>query len=124
MKRRAAALALCGLTLAGCASDEPIVDLKGVDQQRYAQDVAECREIADQVGVGGSAAGGGALGALGGAAVGAAIGAVTGNPGRGASIGAAGGGTGGVIKGTQRGYDKQERVLRNCLKGRGYKVLD
>ncbi len=124
MMRLATLLAALGLTLAGCGSDQPIVDMKGVDEQRYAQDVAECREIADQVGVAGSAAGGGMLGALGGAAVGAAIGAVTGSPGRGASIGAAGGGAGGVVKGTQSGHNKQERVLRNCLKGRGYKVLD
>lgn len=124
MNRLAALFAASGLTLAGCGGDQPIVDMKGVDEQRYAQDVSECRDIADQVGVSGSAAGGGVLGALGGAAVGAAIGAVTGSPGRGASIGAAGGGAGGVVKGTQSGYSKQERVLRNCLKGRGYRVLD
>lgn len=124
MKFFPAVLSLCGLALAGCGDDRPIVDMKGVDQQRYEQDVAECREIADQVGVGNSAASGGLLGAIGGAAVGAAVGAVTGSPGTGASIGAAGGGAGGVFQGARSGQTKQERVLRNCLKGRGYRVLD
>ena len=111
------------VALAGCTSD-PIVDTKGVDPARYQADLVECRQYAEQVSVAGNAAGGGLLGGAAGAAVGAAVGAVTGNPGTGAAVGAAGGGTSGVIGGTARGVSKQERVVRNCLRGRGYSVLD
>lgn len=121
-RRRPAAL-LLPLVVAACASD-PIVDTKGVDPLRYQADLAECRQYADQVSVAGSAAGGGLFGGAAGAAVGAAVGAVTGNPGTGAAVGAAGGGTSGVVGGTARGVSKQDRVVRNCLRGRGYSVLD
>lgn len=121
--RRRSFCLLLTLAIAGCASD-PIIDTKGVDQARYKADLAECRQYADQVSVTGNAAGGGLLGGAAGAAVGAAIGAVTGNPGTGAAVGAAGGGTSGLIGGTARGASKQDRVVRNCLRGRGYSVLD
>lgn len=107
----------------GCASD-PVIDTKGVDPARYQADLAECREYADQVGVAGDAAGGGLFGGAAGAAIGAAIGAVTGNPATGAAVGAAGGGTSGVIGGGARGVSKKDTVVRNCLRGRGYHVLD
>ena len=38
------------LLAAGCASD-PIVDMHGVDQEKYDSDLAACREYADQVDV-------------------------------------------------------------------------
>jgi outer membrane lipoprotein SlyB len=111
------------LLAAGCASD-PIVDMKGVDQERYRQDLAECRDYADQVDVARSAGGGALLGAAGGAAVGAVIGAITGSPGTGAAVGAGGGGTSGLFAGGAGGQRKKERVVRNCLRERGYPVLD
>ena len=123
MSRSLASAVIATLLLAGCSSD-PIVDMKGVDEARYEADLAECREYANQVGVGGNAAGGAVAGGAAGAAVGAAVGAVTGNPGRGAAVGAAGGGTSGAVGGTARGAAKKERVVRNCLRGRGYRVLD
>jgi outer membrane lipoprotein SlyB len=111
------------LALAACSSD-PIVDMKGVDQAEYAHDLEECRAYADQVSVAGNAAGGSALGAAAGGAVGAAVGAISGRPGTGAAVGAAGGGASGLFGGASRGVSKQERVVRNCLRGRGYHVLD
>jgi hypothetical protein len=116
----AVVLALCA---AACSSD-PIVDMKGVDEARYRQDLAECRQYTDQVDVARSAAGGAMLGAAGGAAVGAVVGAITGRPGTGAAIGAGGGGTSGLFGGGVSGEKKKERVVRNCLRGRGYHVLD
>ena len=118
-------LALLALMLlaAGCASD-PIVDMQGVDQEKYDSDLAACREYADQVDVASGAAGGAAIGAAGGAALGAVIGAITGAPGTGAAIGAASGGaTGGVSGGGSR-TSRQDRVVRNCLRERGYSVFD
>jgi outer membrane lipoprotein SlyB len=124
MSRHAIALiAIAALITGGCASS-PIVDTKGVDQAQYQQDLAECRQYADQVDVAGGAGGGALLGGAAGAAVGAAVGAVTGRPGTGAALGAAGGGTSGLFGGGARAYSKQERVVRNCLRGRGYRVLD
>ena len=110
-------LSLFALTLlaAGCASD-PIVDMHGVDQEKYDSYLAACREYADQVDV--------ASGAAGGAALGAVIGAITGAPGTGAAVGAASGGaTGGVSGGSSR-TSRQDRVVRNCLRERGYSVFD
>lgn len=116
-------LAALGMAVAACSSD-PIVDMKGVDQARYESDLAECQKYADQVSVAQNAGGGALLGGAAGAAIGAAIGAVTGSPGTGAAVGAAGGGTSGLFGGTARGASKQQQVVRNCLKGRGYHVLD
>jgi Glycine-zipper domain len=130
-------LALCA---AACSSD-PIVDMKGVDEERYEQDLAECRQYADQVDVARSAGGGALLGAAGGAAVGAVVGAITGRPGTGAAVGAVvgaitgrpgtgaavgggAGGTSGLFAGGASGANKKERIVRNCLRGRGYSVLD
>ena len=112
------------LIAGGCAGGGPIVDMKGVDSARYQADLAECEQYAEEVSVAGSAGGGAAVGAAAGAAVGAAVGAVTGSPGRGAAIGAAGGGTSGLFGGGASGLSKQDRVVRNCLRGRGYRVLD
>lgn len=117
-------LALLFLVIATACTSDPIIDTKGVDPARYQADLAECRDYADQVSVPANAAGGGLFGGAAGAAIGAAIGAVTGNPGTGAAVGAAGGGTSGAIGGTGRGVSKQDRVVRNCLRGRGYSVLD
>lgn len=112
-----------GLLLGGCTSD-PIVDMRGVDPDQFDRDLAACREYADQVNVAGGAAGGAAVGAATGAALGAVIGAITGAPGTGAAIGAASGGTTGGVTGVGSGRSRQDRVVRNCLRERGYAVFD
>jgi len=118
-----ALLAALAMGAAGCSSG-PIVDMKGVDRAQYESDLAECERYADQVSVAQNAGGGALFGGAAGAAIGAAIGAVTGSPGTGAAVGAAGGGTSGLFGGTARGVSKEQQVVRNCLKGRGYRVLD
>jgi hypothetical protein len=112
------------LAVAACAGGEPIIDRKGVDAARYQADLAECRQYAEEVSVARSGAGGAAMGGAAGAATGAAIGAVRGRPGTGAAVGAAGGGTSGLFAGLFRGSARQDKVVRNCLRGRGYRVLD
>ncbi len=111
--------------LAGCARPyQPIVDLKEVNLLAYEQDLAECRALAGQVDVGGETIGAGLVGAAIGAAIGAATGAVVGAPGTGAAFGAAAAGTTGLASGAAHGVATQEQVLRRCLDGRGYRVLN
>jgi hypothetical protein len=122
--RSALAVPLAVLALAGCArSYEPIVDMKGVDQARYQQDLAECRTYAEKVSPAGEAATGGLIGGGIGAALGAIIGAFGGGAGTGAAIGAGVGGAGGAASGGLRGVEGQKQVINNCLRHRGYAVL-
>ncbi|MEO0575490.1 MAG: glycine zipper family protein [Pseudomonadota bacterium] len=103
--------------VAGCASHPgPIVDTKGVDMAVYKQDLQECELYASEV----SVTEGTARGAVVGAAVGGLLGAITGDAAQGA-------GYGGVSGGARSGLDnkrEQERVVKKCMRGRGYKVLN
>ncbi|MCC7257232.1 MAG: glycine zipper family protein [Gammaproteobacteria bacterium] len=111
-------LLVVALLLAGCSgATGPIIDTKGVDMTRYRQDLAECETYADQVSTGRAVG----KGAVGGAAVGAAIGAIAGgDAGKGAGIGAVSGGAQ-----SARHADREKAgVVRNCLRGRGYRVLN
>lgn len=115
---------LLSLCLAACAqSYEPIIDMKGVDEAKYRQDLSECRAYAEEVSPAGEAAKSGGIGAALGAALGAIAGAFTGGAGRGAAIGASVGGVGGAASGVGQGVSDQKQVIRNCLRGRGYSVL-
>lgn len=118
-----AAVAL--LFIAGCASVEdltgnnPIVDTQGVNLTAYNDDLNECRLYADEVQIAEKAA----SGAVSGAVVGGVFGAVLGNSNtaqRGAGVGAIGGGARGVGEGIR----ERERVIKRCLRGRGYRVLN
>lgn len=111
------AVALVATVLGGCASHpDPIIDTKGVDIAKYELDLADCKSYADNIGV----TDGAAKGAVVGAAVGAAVGAITGNAARGA-------GYGGVSGGAQSGLNNKrakEQVVKKCISGRGYRVLN
>ena len=100
--------------------DEPIIDRKGVDMSRYYADKAECEAYADEVRTGEKIA----RGAVGGAVVGGAIGAIIdrepNSTERGAGVGAVAGG----VRGAQEGVRETERVVKQCLRGRGYRVLN
>jgi hypothetical protein len=123
--RRIFIIMLACTTAAGCAqSYQPVVDTKGVDNSKYNQDLAECRQYAEQVNPYERAAMGTAIGALGGAAMGAVTGAVVGNPGAGAAIGAGAGGLTGAAVGGGTGAEQQKKIIDNCLKNRGYAVLN
>jgi len=103
--------------LAGCAAHpEPIIDTKGVDMSRYETDLEECSVFADQVHM----EKGVAKGAAGGAVVGAATGAISGNASEGAGYGM-------IWGATRSGLDADEvkqDVVKRCLRGRDYKVLN
>lgn len=106
------------LLLSACASDQVIIDMKGVNEQQYQQDLQECEVYTRQVDAGKSIAKRGATDAV----VGAAIGAIVGD----SSSAAKGAGVGAVLgstKGKRDADKKKEQVVHNCLRGRGYKVL-
>ena len=111
------------ITALGCAGANvrPLVDMKGVNDAAYEKDLQECQAYAkEQSGMGETAAKGAGAGAI----VGGLLGLVTGSnttgivqaAGAGAVIGAAGG--------AFTGNQSQEAVVKRCLSGRGYKVLN
>ncbi len=113
------------LSLLGCAemgsNVRPIIDTKGVNMNKYEQDLQECQSIATQQS---GVAPGAAKGAGAGAAIGGLVGLVAGgnktniirDAGVGAVIGSA--------TGAHSGNVSQEQVVKRCLIGRGYKVLN
>jgi len=118
------AATLTTLALVACAHNyQPVVDMQGVDQYKYQQDLAACRQYADQVNPVEDAGIDALIGAAGGAALGAATGAIVGSPAYGAAAGAAAGGIGGAGYGGVKGAERQKAIINKCLIGRGYKVL-
>ena len=104
---------------AGCAARraDVVIDPAGVDMGRYQQDLAQCQQIAQQVrhhAVGG---------AVGGAVVGGAVGGIVGN-GETAERGAGVGAVLGVARGARATQREKQLVIKNCLRERGYKVLN
>lgn len=113
------------LVLSACAhhregsGGDIIVDTKNIDMGAYYQDLHECRSYAAQVNVGEKVA----TRAVTGAVVGGAVGAIVGDSGT-AKRAAGVGGVLGAVKGTGQGYQEKQRVVKNCLSGRGYRVLN
>ena len=103
--------------LVGCAAHpDPIVDTKGVDPEKLAQDWQECEAYTEQILVSRGVGKGSAVGAV----VGAAAGAIHGDVGEGAATGA-------LYGGTRSGLDadrEKQMVFKRCLRGRGYRVLN
>jgi hypothetical protein len=117
----AAVLMTALVNTGGCTvTDEIIIDRKGVDMARFARDKSECESYADEVRSGAKAARGAATGGVVGGAVGAILGDSTEAAARGAGVGAVSGGARGVVEGER---DKV-RVVKQCLRGRGYRVLN
>lgn len=108
------------ILLAGCSGARRsgvVIDPEGVDMAKYENDLAACKQISEQVDQKAGA------GAVGGAVVGGAIGAIVGN----SSTAMRGAGVGGVIGLTKGGVatrNEKQLVVKNCLRNRGYKVLN
>lgn len=114
------AVVLLVLVFSGCAGkDRIIIDEAQSDMTHYAQDRAECESYADQVSVAGDAG----KGAVAGAVVGGLVGAAVGNS-RTAQRGAGAGAVVGGAKGAGKGKREKQQVIKNCLRNRGYKVLN
>lgn len=105
------------LVSAGCAQQQVIVDPKGVDMGRYQQDLAECQQISQQVQ---QKAGGGAVV---GAVVGGLVGAAVGSHETAQRLAGAGAVVGGA-KGAGATAQEKDQVVKNCMRNRGYSVLN
>lgn len=116
-------LLTCISLLAGCATDsvyrDIIIDHQGVDYTQYGQDLYQCREYAKNVSIGGGAA----AGAIGGAVLGAAFGAIFGNSDLAVQVASAGA-LYGAADGAAAGMRSKSDVVKNCMRGRGYSVLN
>ncbi len=112
-------MAAAAVTITACSgSSGPIIDTKGVNMTVYEEDLAECTVYAEQVETGAAMG----KGAAAGGATGGAVGAIAkgGNIGRGAGIGAVLGASRSGVKAS----DDKASVVKRCLRGRGYKVLN
>ncbi|HKJ18617.1 MAG TPA: hypothetical protein VJ984_14785 [Xanthomonadales bacterium] len=106
-------------SLSACTTtDEIIIDERRSNMTNYERDLADCEGYAEGVPVGEKAARGAGSGAV----VGGAIGAVSdrNDAGEGASIGAIAGGAAGI----NHGQREKVQVVKRCLRGRGYAVLN
>lgn len=111
-----------------------IVDTQNLDMQKYHADMYECQQLSQQVQHGETNTAGHDMvsSTAKGAALGAAGGAISGGSGsKGAKIGAGVGLVGGLLRhGAEKRYadaqysNQQHSVMRNCLIGRGYTVLN
>jgi outer membrane lipoprotein SlyB len=112
------------LSLSGCANMganyRPIIDNKVVNTEKYEQDLKECQEFAKQAP---SATDGVIAGAVVGTLIGAALGASTGNSYvRNSTMNF--GGTYGAMSGGASAEGTQRSIIKKCLDGRGYRVLN
>jgi hypothetical protein len=121
---------LCFCLVSGCiatqsdsifntGSGKPIVDTKGVNMSQYELDLEECSTFAEDISTGKSIA----KGAVTGAAVGAVIEAITGDVRSRRDAIEVGAVSGGAQSGI-RAVREKEQIVRRCLRGRGYKVLN
>ena len=121
---------LCFCLFSGCISTQsgsifnpgsgkPIVDTKGVNMAQYELDLQECSTFSEDISTGKSIA----KGTVTGAAVGAVIEAITDNARSRRDAIEVGAVTGGTQSGI-RSVQEKEQIVRRCLRGRGYKVLN
>ena len=101
------------------STNEIIIDEKGVNMSAYQTDLADCQRYAASVKTGEKTAKGAASGAV----VGGLIGAITGGS-SGAATGAGVGAVGGGARGANEGEETEVQVVKRCLSGRGYQVLN
>jgi outer membrane lipoprotein SlyB len=90
----------------------------------YPLDEQECQRLAEESSsVGSQTLQGGVVGALGGAAAGAALGAIIGDPGKGAMLGSTAG-IAGAGYGAYNADQQYKNAFRNCMRNRGYNVVN
>ena len=102
---------------------DPVVDVPKGEEAKYQQDLQECRDLATKAE--GSKKAGVKTGRRVGVIAGAAGGALTGEGVvKGAAIGGAAGGVSGRTAGAMQDSSDAGFVVRKCLDGRGWTVLD
>ncbi|MFC6631957.1 glycine zipper family protein [Microbulbifer taiwanensis] len=130
MKSGIAVMGLCAALAVGCATQQEqvpgagsvVIDTYGVNMSQYQADLADCKGLsyaarADQGRRGVARAAGGAL-------LGGALGAIIGDSSRAAAAGAGAGALVGGVSGAGSANVEAEQITRNCLRGRGYRVLN
>lgn len=125
MKKIAAVVT--ALTLAGCATGyRPVIDPASsrAPQGYYESDLAYCQNLADQVPTANEAASNGLAGAALGAIAGGIAGSFSGDFGKGLAAGAGIGAAAGVARGGLTAEEEKRRVIDNCMRNRGYSVLN
>jgi uncharacterized protein YcfJ len=106
-------------SITACASHKIIIDKEGVDMSKYEHDLETCKQYAEEVETGAEVG----KSALGGAVVGGAVGVIIGgrrSAGKLAGVGA----VVGAARGGSSASREQSQVIKNCLRERGYKVLN
>jgi uncharacterized protein YcfJ len=112
------------LSISGCANMganyRPIIDSKVINRAKYEQDLKECQEFAKEAP---SGMDGVIAGAVVGTLIGAAVGGSTGNSYiRNSTMNY--GGTYGALSGGASAEGTQRNIIKRCLTGRGYSVLN
>ncbi|MFD1216480.1 MULTISPECIES: glycine zipper family protein [Microbulbifer] len=125
-----AAVGLSAATLFGCAAQQEqvpgagnvVIDTYGVNMRQYQLDLADCKgmSMAARNSAGSRAFARGAGGAL----VGGALGAIIGDTSSAAAAAAGAGALIGGVSGAGSAHSEQNYIVRNCLRGRGYRVLN
>lgn len=117
-------LSMC--LLASCVSndvseknDVAIIDTRGVDMDVYRNDLLDCSSFSKNIDVTERTIEEGALSGVTGAAVGAILGGKEGAKKIGGSAGILG-----AVEGNIEARYEQSKIIKNCLRGRGYKVLN
>lgn len=105
---------------------DPVVDPASIkNENKYYRDNAECKALAkDAKGGAGKVAKDTAIGAGVGAGTGALIGAIGGSVGKGLGVGAVVGGVAGGGRSVYKNHKDYDKVYKNCMRGRGYRVLN
>ena len=111
-------LALAGCTSSPSESNGILIDQKGVNMAAYQADLRECETYSEEINISSQASHGAVIGAVLGGAVGAMRNSDVAK--RSAGAGAIAGGASGAGK----AYSEKQSVVKNCLRGRGYKVLN
>lgn len=132
MAKRLTLAVIAASLMAGCAAPPntpgygrgenytPIVDMQGVDPTRYQADLNDCRRYAGIIDRNANAWGG----ALAGVIIGGVLAAALGGDSRTIDQSASLGGLAGMSRAENTSAATQQRVLINCMAGRGYKTLD
>jgi outer membrane lipoprotein SlyB len=112
--------------LASCATYNPVVDPQSVrSDDKYYQDRAECRALAQaNTSTTKSVAKDALIGGAVGAGTGSLIGVIAGDTVKGLALGSVIGGVAGGAKGAYSSNRDFEQIYRNCMRGRGYNVLN
>ena len=112
--------------LASCVSNDvserngiAIIDTRGVDMDVYRNDLLDCSSFSKNIDVTERIIEKGALSGVTGAAVGAILGGKEGAQKIGGSAGILS-----AVEGNIEARYEQSKIIKNCLRGRGYKVLN